>query len=321
MSDKTKFLITGSSGFIGKHFIQFLDNSTINAEVIGVDIVPSSLTDTKSIVLHEEMCTMNDSNAVQLLLQKHKPDYIVHFASQSSVAKSWDDISTTFYNNVNSFITLAESVRQYCSDARMLVIGSSEEYGNVAPDNIPIKETCPLHPQNPYAIARVAQEMLAKMYVQSFGLDIVMTRSFNHIGPGQSEAFAIPSFVKQIVTAKKSNTSCTLKTGNIDVVRDFIDVRDAVKAYYLLLYEGMVGEVYNICSGVGHSLRAIITMLSEITSVHVVIEHDQNKMRPTEVQTIIGSYQKINKLTGWSPTINIHQSLEDIVKGQSPALM
>ena len=320
MSDKTKFFITGSSGFIGTYFIQFLDNSNINAEVLGVDIVPSPLTGTKAIVFHEEMCTMNDSNAVQLLLQKHKPDYIIHFASQSSVAKSWDDIPATLHNNVNSFILLAEGVRKYCSDTRMLVIGSSEEYGEGAPDNLPIEETCPLHPQNPYAIARVAQEMLAIMYVKSFRLDIVMTRSFNHIGPGQSEHFAIPSFVKQIITAKNNNTSCILKTGNIDVVRDFVDVRDAVKAYYLLLKQGKNGDVYNICSGVGYSLRAIITMLSEITSVQVVIEHDQSKMRPAEVQTIIGSYQKINTLTGWSPTINIRQSLEDIVKGQSSAL-
>lgn len=312
MPDEKVYLITGSSGFIGHHFINFLDNNNIHCKVIGADIIPPKSAEWRSISFYHELCDVRSEQVVKELLQKYKPDYILHFAAQSSVAQSWHDIGSTFVDNILPFVHIANFARQFCPDVKILIIGSSEEYGNVNSKEIPVKEDCILNPQNPYGIARMAQELLAKMYVKSFNNFIVMTRSFNHIGPGQNDSFAIPQFVKQIAHAKKNNVHCILKTGNLDVVRDFIDVRDAVRAYFELIQKGSSGEVYNICSGTGYSLRDIIDILSQIAQLEVSIEYDEGKFRPFDIPVMIGSHAKITYATGWKPVIPIHKTLQDI---------
>jgi GDP-4-dehydro-6-deoxy-D-mannose reductase len=197
---------------------------------------------------------------------------------------------------------------------RILSIGSSEEYGNVSKNCIPIKESMQLNPVSPYGIARVSQEMLSKCYVSSYKLDIVLTRSFNHIGPGQKDIFVIPSFVKQLLEGIKNGQSeIMLHTGNLSIIRDFPDVRDVVKAYYSLLEKGVSGEVYNVCTGEGHSLNEIITMLASLLNISIKTEIDHTKIRPNDNNIIIGDNSKIKFHTGWEPKITLSQSLQDLI--------
>lgn len=213
------------------------------------------------------------------------------------------------------FLNLVEIVRANAPACRILSVGSSEGYGNVDSSLLPLREKYSLKPSNPYAVARVAQEQLSKIYCNGYGLDIVMTRSFNHIGPGQKEDFVISSFAKQLVEIKKGiRKEKKLITGDIAVIRDFLDVRDVVEAYYSLFIDGIRGEVYNICSGHGISLNEVIDMICGILDIEVELQTDLNLMRPNENKVIIGSNEKLKNLTAWSIQVELKKSLEDIVK-------
>ena len=178
---------------------------------------------------------------------------------------------------------------------------------------MPLKEEYPLHPVNPYPVAKNAQEQLAELYVQGFGMKIILTRSFNHFGPYQKDLFVIPSFVKQLVECKVENRPALLRTGNIDVIRDFLDVRDVVDAYYRLLHKGESGQVYNICSGKGTSLRDLIKLLGELLELEVTIEIDPARVRPTENPLVIGDNSRITAAVGWVPRYELKETLGDMI--------
>jgi GDP-4-dehydro-6-deoxy-D-mannose reductase len=181
-------------------------------------------------------------------------------------------------------------------------------------DCIPIKETTKLNPISPYAIARVSQEMLSQCYVETYHLDIILTRSFNHIGTRQKDIFVIPSFVKQVLESIKNNQiDIILKTGDLSVIRDFLDVRDVTRAYYLLLEEGISGELYNICSGIGHTLSDIVNIIGTLLNVNIQTKVDTGKLRPNDNKIIIGDNTKIFQAAGWRPTISLEDSLKDII--------
>ena len=217
--------------------------------------------------------------------------------------------------NTNIFLNLVEQIRLLNLSCRILSVGSSEEYGNIEPDLIPLIETYPTNPISPYAVARVSQEMLSQVYCEGYGLDIILTRSFNHIGPGQKDVFVIPSFAKKLVDIKKGlNNQKSISVGNIEIIRDFVDVRDVVKAYYLLLQKGSKGEIYNICSGKGHSLKSILLLMLETLDLQVEILVDQKLIRPNDNLIIVGSNQKIKELLNWTPEIKIEKSIKDILE-------
>ena len=217
-------------------------------------------------------------------------------------------------NNTNIFLNLVTAVSVKCPDCRIISIGSSEEYGNVVKEDIPIKERLRLKPDSPYAIARVSQEMLSKLYVDSYGLDIVMTRSFNHIGPWQDDRFAVPSFIHKIMDIKKSGASAgTIETGNIDVIRDFVDVRDVARAYWLLMQKGIKGEIYNICSGKGQSLKDIINIIANEAGVAISTKVNPEFIRPQDNLIMIGENYKIYDATGWKPTYETRDTIRDII--------
>jgi len=197
----------------------------------------------------------------------------------------------------------------------LLSVGSSEEYGNVPAGCTPIDESVQLNPVSPYAIARVSQEMLSQCYFSSHGLDIVLTRSFNHTGPGQRENFVIPSFITQVLERIKERNSNHIKlyTGDVTVVRDFLDVRDVVRAYYLLLEKGTAGQLYNVCSGKGRSLKDVIDVLSNLFQTQLIIEIDKEKVRPNDNKIIIGNNAKLIKQTGWYPQVTFERSLQDTI--------
>lgn len=311
-----KYLITGFSGFVSRHFFEFLDELQKQVSVLGIDIVqPDFELDRLSHVqLGFEKMDLLDRERIKKIIFKFQPNYILHLASYSSVAFSWTNPVVSFMNNTNIFLNVLEAVRSVNSRIRILSVGSSEEYGDLSGVNKRFREEDVLHPVSPYAVARVSQEMLSRVYAKGYGLDIVMTRSFNHIGPGQKETFVIASFAKRLVEMKKnSSSSPKLMTGDISLIRDFVDVRDVVRAYDGLLKKGRRGEIYNICRGVGYSLAEIIRQMASILEMQVVTEMDETLIRPSDNKVIIGSNEKIMRDIGWMPEICMRRSLEDVI--------
>src|SRR3989339_679347 len=312
-----KYIITGFSGFVGKHFLDYLENVVPGASVLGVDLQAPQFDLSKfpSIKCDFKKLNLLNKDDLSAALCQFNPDYILHLASFSSVAFSWQNPVDSFKNNTNIFLNLIESVRELKLKSRILSIGSSEEYGDFDEKDLPLKETYELKPSSPYAVARVSQELLSKIYVSGFNLDIMMTRSFNHMGSGQRDTFVIPSFARQLVQFKAQGLKkAILHTGNVDVVRDFTDVRDVVRAYFELFEKGKPGEIYNICSGKGISLREIIEKFAQMLGLEISIEIDKKLLRPNDYKIIIGSNDKINKEIGWQPSILFEQTLKDVLK-------
>jgi GDP-4-dehydro-6-deoxy-D-mannose reductase len=311
-----KLLITGFTGFVSQHFLALLNKEEPGSVVLGIDknLPDFDFSGYRNISITFENIDLLNRSATDKMLDSFQPEYILHLASVSSVAQSWHTPLDSFVNNTNIFLNLVEQIRLKKSKCRILSVGSSEEFGEVTEKELPLTEEHPLKPVSPYAVARVSQEMLSKIYADGFSLDIIMTRSFNHIGPGQRDVFVISSFAKQLVQlAKKKSSNNTITTGNLSVIRDFVDVRDVVKAYYLLLKKGRSGEVYNICSGKGIILKEIISKMSDLLGIIVDTEVNPQLVRPNENKKVIGSYQKIKQELGWQPEIEISKSLADII--------
>lgn len=312
-----KFLITGFSGFVGRHFLHYLYEKNEPFEVYGIDIrkpaFDCSIYEDRLTIHFKEVNLLNQEE-LKAVLVEFTPDYILHLASFSSVAYSWQHPEECFVNNTNIFLNLTSALKETGIKCRVLSIGSSEEYGNVTPDHLPLREDMQLTPVSPYAVARVSQELLSKVFVDSFHLDIILTRSFNHIGPWQDERFVVPSFIRRILNIKESGASSgTIETGDTTIIRDFVDVRDVVDAYYLLLTKGTPGEIYNICSGKGIALSEIIDVVAGIVDVRVATKVNPEFVRPNDNRAIIGSHDKLTKELGWNPTIPLSQTLADMV--------
>lgn len=323
-----RYLITGASGFVATHFLNLLNTLDEPCEVLGLDLTASA-GGRYRFPYSVRQVNLLDAGAIEALLVEYRPTRILHLASMSNVGASWKAPVESFTNNTNIFLNLIEPLRKHAIPAKVLSVGSSEEYGSVAASDLPLTESRGLNPGSPYGVARVAQEQLSKVFAEGYGLDIVMTRSFNHIGPGQRDQFVVPSFVKQVVQAQRAGkTPFTLVAGNTQVVRDFLDVRDVVRAYYELFVQGRSGEVYNICSGIGRSLDQVLKTLSELTGVEIALEVDPSLLRPNELMTIVGSAEKLNKELGWTPRYDFRTSLTDLVaywndmltKQESPSL-
>lgn len=311
-----KFLITGFSGFVSRYFLDYLEKNDINAQVLGVDLLSPhfDIRDYRRIKCSFEKVDLLDKNQVDNIIYQFQPEYILHLASYSSVAFSWKDPIASFRNNTSIFLNLIENVRALNLQCRILSVGSSDEYGNVDEGDVPLREDHFLDPVSPYAVARTAQEMFSKVYVEGFGMDMVMTRSFNHIGPMQKDIFAVSSFAKQIVELGKSGqNNGEVIVGNVGVVRDFLDVRDVVAAYYLLFKKGRKGHIYNVCSGRGVTLREIIEKMASIMGMDIKIKINESLIRPNDNRIIIGSNEKIGNDTGWNTTITLEDSLRDIL--------
>ena len=311
-----KYLITGFSGFVGRHFVEYLEKNEKNCLVKGLDIhnPDFSFDQYKNVKISFEKIDLLFRDQVEYIIHEFQPNYILHLASFSSVAFSWKEPVQSFQNNTNIFLNLIDAVRKLNIDTRILSIGSSEEYGNVNDEDLPLREDHKLNPISPYAVARISQEYLSRVYINGYGMDIVLTRSFNHIGPMQKSIFVVSSLAKQLVELKKSGKNRgNVVTGDISIVRDFTDVRDVVRAYYLLLKEGKKGHVYNVCSGIGIPLKDLIDIMARYLNIEVDINIDNRLIRPADNKRIIGSNEKIKRELGWKNSIPLEQSLKDII--------
>ncbi|MEJ1932386.1 GDP-mannose 4,6-dehydratase [Nostoc sp. NIES-2111] len=303
------YLITGCSGFVGQYLVRYLAEHEPGARIVAVNRRPSPAG--QMPVAAEHAVDLLDTAALAAVLQAERPQYIVHLASFSSVAFSWQQPIESFTNNTNIFLSLLESVRQQAPEARLLSIGSSEEYGIVETRELPLRESSPLRPVSPYAVARVAQEHLGDVYVRGYNLDIVNTRSFNHVGAGQSDKFVISSIAKQFAEYSKGRRT-HISLGTTSVVRDFLDVRDVVAAYAMLVKRGVKGEVYNICSGRGISIADVVELFCIASGSRPPIQIEPSLVRPVENPVVVGTNYKLLSSLGWAPRHSLEESLRDI---------
>lgn len=311
-----RILVTGVSGFVGQHFLRCLEQQSPGIDVLGIS---RSLPSFDSREFGRLACAfkqldMLDKQALAMAMAEFRPSHVLHLAAYSSVGFSWQHPVESFANNTNILLNLLEAIRALKLGCRVVSVGSSEEYGNVEATQTPLREDASLRPVSPYGVARVAQEMLSHVYVDGYGLDIVMTRSFNHIGAHQRDAFVISSFAKQLVGIQSHGAPPRVVTGDRTIVRDFVDVRDVVRAYLELLLHGRKGEIYNICSGQGVSIQTVLDLMQDILGTSAALETDTRLVRPNDNRVIVGSSDKIRECLGWKPTIELRDSLETILE-------
>jgi len=308
-----KALITGITGFAGSHLTQLLLNSNINVTGIGH---PDHLTTNidnflKDITLHRG--DLKDKNFIKNVLTGQNFDFIFHLAAYSSPPQSFEDPKGTIENNLFSQMNLLDAAVISKSTAKILIVGSSDEYGDVDKKNLPVKENTPLAPTSPYAVSKVAQDFLGLQYFLHNKLNIVRVRPFNHIGPKQSVNFVVPSFASQIARLEK-NGKGKITTGNLETYRDFTDVRDMVKAYLLALEKGKIGEVYNLGSSHSYKIADILKTLISFSKAKIEIKIETKLFRSQDIKNIYCDYTKFKNDTGWHPEIKIDKTLFDTIE-------
>jgi GDP-4-dehydro-6-deoxy-D-mannose reductase len=310
-----RILITGITGFVGSHLAEY-------ALAQGADVIGSLRwrSKTEHIEHLRSRVTLLESDlrdvlSVRSLLEQARPDCIIHLAAQSFVAASWQQPVETFYTNAISQTNLFEAMRQLGSKARFLVIGSSEEYGLVEPDELPIRETNPLRPLSPYAVSKVTQDLMGWQYFKSYGMHVVRSRAFNHTGPRRGETFATSNFAKQIAEMEAGLREPVVHVGDLKPTRDFSDVRDIVRGYWLLLERGTPGEVYNLCSETEWSIERVLNFLiGQSTLPRVEIRQDPARLRPSDVPNLRGCREKVERALGWRGVIPLEQTLTDLLE-------
>lgn len=304
-------LVTGGTGFAGSHLIEHL----LAAGYDSIYSTTFSAVDSKTALLpadHYLSVNLTDAAATQAVFRQVQPKWVFHLASFAYVGKSFEKAKELFANNINLQLNVLEAVRLECPTARVLTIGSAEEYGMVDAHIKTIDESVALHPVNPYAVSKVTQDLLAASYQMSYKLDIVRARPFNHIGIRQTGDFAIPAFARQIVAIERGEQA-SLNVGSLTAVRDFTSVKDMVEAYVLLMERGVSGEVYNIGSGIGVQMQSIVDMMIAQAKVPITITVDPTRIRPLDSPGLIADNRKIRAL-GWVPRTPIQTELTQVLE-------
>jgi len=346
---QVRILITGITGFVGSHLAEYLlslrDESKPHSsglEIAGEPIETifgtarnrsrldyiEGIMDRITLIPDVEI---RDAHAVAAAVKKTEPDYIFHLAAQSFVPASWNAPADTIETNVKGTVNLLEAVRMSELHPVIQIAGSSEEYGcpPMVEDNslihfgvnqmpkmvfkVPITEEFPLMPLSPYGVSKVAEDLLGFQYHKSYGMKIVRTRAFNHTGPRRGESFATSNFAKQIVEIEKGMREPVLKAGNLEARRDFTDVRDIVRGYWLAASRGKYGEVYNLCSGKARSIQSVLDTLRLQSTAQFEIVQDRERMRPSDIPVLEGDCSKFTKQTGWKPKIGFSQTMGDLL--------
>jgi GDP-4-dehydro-6-deoxy-D-mannose reductase len=305
-------LVTGLNGFAGSHLADFLlaqGNIQIFGGVFG---------NCDNIVHLDKRVTfiegdLREPQFAQALLAQAQPDRVYHLAGQAFPPVSWQDPWGTIEVNLRAEVNVLHAAAQTKSPARILVIGSFDEYGRVDASYLPVTEEAPLRPDSPYAVSKIAQDFLGLQYFQSHHLHVVRVRPSNHIGPRQSEQFVTSNFAKQIAEIEAGAREPVLYVGNLEAQRDFTDVRDMVRAYYLALERGAPGDVYNIGSGRAWSIQQVLGVMLAQSRAAIRVEQDPARLRPSDTPVMYVDSTKFRAQTGWEPTIPLEQSLHDIL--------
>ena len=309
-----KILITGITGFVGSHMADYLLTFN-NIKVFGIKRWSSRLRNVSHLLdrVTPIDCDITDYTSVRNVLEKIHPDRIFHFAAQSFVSPSWEMPASTLITNIIGTLNFLEVMRHLALDSRFLVSGSGEEYGLIYEHELPITESSPLRPVNPYAVSKVAQDFLCYEHFLSYGQNIIRTRAFNHEGPRRDKVFALSHFAYQIASIEAGLQPSVIKVGRLTARRNFTDVRDMVKAYHLAMEKCIPGELYLIGSDQVYTIKEALHLLVEISPARdkISIQEDPDLVRLTEVPLLIGDYSKFRKQTGWKPRIPFQKTLED----------
>jgi GDP-4-dehydro-6-deoxy-D-mannose reductase len=299
-------LITGIGGFVGRHLCQHLEEQGDN--VCGLGRPP----DSKDIATVQVFgADLRDRAAIDRIVREAEPEAVYHLAAQSSPAESLSDPWATIGNNLLAQINLFEALLAANLRPRVLVIGSSDEYGRVDPADVPTHEDVALRPLTPYAVSKVGQDLMGFQYFAQHGLPVVRVRPFNHTGPGHDARFVIPSLARQLAQIEATEREPVLNVGNLNVERDFTDARDMVRAYRLALVAGVPGDVYNLGRGRSARIADTVDELIALCRVPVQTRVDPALLRPTDIPRQEADTRKFTALTGWQPLIPWHTTLSD----------
>jgi GDP-4-dehydro-6-deoxy-D-mannose reductase len=302
-----KALIIGGGGFVGPYLVKEL----VENQGMEVDVTKTEKEELNLPNASVHNLDILDIAQISELLNRLKPDYIFHLAAQSSVAYSWKNPGLTIDVNIKGCANLLDAVKNLDYKPRVLLIGSGEEYGHIRDGECPIVEDNVLRPGNIYAATKSCQNMLGRIYAQGYGLDIMMVRAFNHIGPNQTPTFVVADFCKQVADIEKGLAEPIIYVGNLSAKRDFTDVRDVVRAYGLLVQGGVSGETYNVGTGHAIAIQEILDMIISMSSAKISVRVDENKLRPVDVPIIEPDITKIKNTVGWTPRIKLETTLQE----------
>lgn len=304
-----RVLVTGAGGFVGGHLVPSL-------EADGHEVTGTAIDDKGEL----RYLDVRYPERVDQVVAEVQPDLVFHLAGQSSVSLSWKEPALTYEVNALGTHYLLESINRHVPTARVHIAASSDEYGKVDPSECPIDETAPLRPVSPYAVSRVAGEWIGRMFHESFGLHVVVTRGFMHTGPGQPPSFATADWASQIALAEAGRAEPSVSVGNLEISREFGDVRDVVRAYRLVLEHGEPGEAYNVATGEPHELKEILEILIGLAKIDIEVVVDPAKLRPVDFPALYGDAGKLEALTGWKPEFRLEDTLRDVLEYWRAAL-
>ena len=305
-----KALIIGAAGFVGNYLIDHIQKNC------KWSIVVTKMRQEKIEKTGIEIRDLNilEPERIKELLEDVRPDYIFHLAAQSSVGLSWKNPGLTVDVNIKGSLNVLDAIRDLDYQPRVLLIGSGEEYGYVKPGEVPIPEDNVLRPGNVYAATKACQNMLGKIYSQAYGMDVMMVRAFNHVGPSQAPLFVVADFCKQAAEIEKGLREPVIHVGNLSARRDFSDVRDVVRAYTLLMEHGAAGETYNVGSGKAIAIREILDIILAQAKVPIEVQVDQARLRPVDVPVIEADVSKLEACTGWKREIPLEQTIGETLE-------
>ena len=312
MEGGLKALITGVSGFVGSHLAEYLLQAT-DWEVAGTVFGPYGNIAELCGQLELYPAELSRLDVMTFVLEQSQPDVIFHLAAQPLVSASWRDPWSTLETNIRMQLNVLEGMVRSRPDCRVLVVGSSEEYGLISPEDLPVDEDTPLRPLNPYALSKVAQDLMGLQYYLTREMRVVRVRPFNHIGPRQRVGFVAPDFASQIAAAELGLQPPLIEVGNLAARRDFSDVRDVVRAYALLATQGEPGQVYNVGAGQSHAIQELLDTLLAMSQVPIEVREDPDRMRPADIPEVICDAARLRNSTGWQPRFSFEQSLRDIL--------
>ena len=335
-----RVLITGITGFAGSHLAEYILANHPDVAVYGTYRWRSRMENLEELFAQQKLdviegryptgaslrdegkkgrvtllhCELTDAGAVEKLVSSVQPQRIFHLAAQSFVQSSFDEPASTLRINIESQLNVLEAIRRHDTQIRMHVAGSSEEYGLVHPDEVPMKETNPLRPLSPYAVSKVAQDKLAYQYFRSYGLHVVVTRGFNHTGPRRGLIFVTSTFARQIALIEAGKHEPVIYHGDLTSKRDWTDVRDMVRAYWLALEKGEPGESYNVGRGKCWSIREMLDILLGHARTKIRTQEDPARLRPSDVPILWADTTRFRQATGWEPVITFEQTLADLLE-------
>ncbi len=310
-------LITGATGFAGRHLVERLRAD--GHEVFGTTRHAPRAPERRVAIPHLPpdhlfAVDINDRPALTNLVRHLRPDGVFHLAAITSVAASFNDPEAVYRTNLLGSLNLFAALRDAAAACRIVWVGSSDAYGQVPPDELPVAETHLFRPLSPYAVSKAAADLAAFQWSRAHGLDVVRVRAFNHTGPGQAAQFVCSDFARQLIEVERGTRPAQVDVGNLDAVRDFSDVRDVVRAYALTRQVGAAGEAYNVCSGTGRTIRDVLDTLIRVSGLRVAVVVRPERQRPVDVPVLIGCAAKLRRATGWAPAIEWEQTLRDLLQ-------